>query len=115
MSFSPFYFRYVKRAIFFLLIVGACGCAQLFPAAVSEIEPGVFRVQASGNSFASPASLRQKVESRALKICGQLGYKEVSPSNHDFLQQKNYSGSMTYSAGYQVITRYISCNSKSSE
>lgn len=97
------------RVLLVLLPGIAFGCAQMFPAAVKEVEPGIYRVQASGNSFTSAASLRNKVESKALKLCEPVGFEEVSAPTHEFLQQKTYSGNYTYSAGYQVVTRYVRC------
>lgn len=100
-------FRHSALAVVVMLFAG---CAQLLPVRAKMLAPGIYRLEVSGNAFASVGSLRQKIHGKANRLCGDAGYTNVETPDHEFFQQQTYYDGMTYSAGYQVLTQYIRCS-----
>ena len=82
------------------------GCATWFPAAVQEVEPGTYKITATGNSFASLDDMKSKVEKKAEQKCAGKGYEHVEKSKTDFKQQKDYNTGMTsnYKQTHIIVT-----------
>lgn len=91
--------------IFFVVLLS--GCATWFPAAVQEIEEGVYSISATGNSFASQEKMRLKVNKKAEAICQGKGYEKVEKESVKWAEQKDYVNNLTTS--YQVMSMTITC------
>lgn len=84
------------------------GCATWFPAAVQEMEPGVYKITATGNSFASLEEMKAKVNKKAEEKCEGKGYQHVKDPGVDFKQQKDYTTGAT--SNYKQAHITITCN-----
>ncbi|NRB39777.1 MAG: hypothetical protein HRU20_15140 [Pseudomonadales bacterium] len=105
-----------KRTSFaFGLVVLGTGCAQWLPAASHEIEPGVFKITATGNSFASTDDLRKKVEKKAAKVCGDQAYKKASKDKYQSHKQRTYTDSGYQTSHYFTYTTTVECVSTAQE
>ena len=96
----------------FLLIstIVMSGCAQWMPANVTDLENGMYEVSASGNSFASIESMKEKIEKKASKLCSNSGFEYVESPTLDWHKQTDYSTGITTS--YKVMSSVIKCDSK---
>lgn len=84
------------------------GCATWFPAAVTEVDEGVYAITATGGSFTSQEKLKAKVDKRAESLCKEKGYSYRQDATTDWKQQKDYSTGLT--SNYQQMTATIECN-----
>lgn len=84
------------------------GCATWFPAAVHEVEDGVYTITATGNSFASLENMKVKVDKKAGVVCGEKGFSYRKEHDTAWQQQKDYSTGMTTSYKQTSIT--VECN-----
>lgn len=89
-------------------IFSLSGCAQMFPARVAEINPGVYMLQATGNMFASNASLEQKIDRKASAICKGSGF-DVLQNNAQQHQQTSYSNGLIIGASFKTLNKTIQC------
>ena len=96
------------RFIILALVFGVAGCAQMIPARSTELSPGRYSLQASGNMFADYESLSAKIDKKAGKLCGEAAY-EYETNNLQHKTQNTYAQGMTISAGYKVLTKIASC------
>lgn len=95
--------------ILFLLATG--GCATWFPAAVKKIDEGVYTITATGNSFASQATMKRKIEKKAQTLCKESGYDITKDEAVEWLEQKNYSTGV--STTYQQMSMTVACRNAS--
>lgn len=84
------------------------GCATWFPAAVQEMGDGVYKISATGNSFASQEKMKIKLVKKAESICKENGFDYVTEPKVDWKKQKDYSTGITTS--YKVMNISIKCN-----
>ena len=92
------------------LALALSGCATWFPAAVDEIEQGVYTITTTGNSFASQEKMRLKLNKKAESLCGDAGYSERKGASVDWHEQKDYNTGIT--SNYQQMKMTIECNNK---
>ena len=92
------------------LVILTQGCAQMIPARSWEQGDGLYKLEASGNVFASSESLHKNIEKKANKICGVNRVYYIENSDHKWHDQASYSNGMAITASYQVLTKTISCN-----
>lgn len=97
----------MKHFVFLPLIL-TVGCAQMIPARVFEVTPGVYKLESSGNAFASDESLSKKIESRAVKTCPN-GFEYMDNSHPKWHKQTTYQNGIAVSAGYKVLTKTVRC------
>ncbi|WP_370981070.1 hypothetical protein [Agaribacterium sp. ZY112] len=64
-----------------LLLGFLSSCVQWFPARAQELEPGIFEVNALGNSFSSLKSLKNKVAKKALALCEQQAIEAAAQTS----------------------------------
>lgn len=99
----------MKKLLILLTLIYLLGCARMIPARAKELEPGKFKLMASGNIFASISSLEAKIDKRAKKLCGEENYtyldKEIATPH-----SPAYSNGVDIGASYTVVTRTIQCN-----
>ncbi|SMF16849.1 hypothetical protein SAMN02745866_01098 [Alteromonadaceae bacterium Bs31] len=99
----------MKKGVVLGVLLLSAGCAQMFPAVSRELTPGVYQIQATANSFASVASLKQKVAKKAGKICGEAGYEQAESADYDVKKQTTYTNGSQITSHYQVYTETIKC------
>lgn len=99
----------MKKLSVFLVIIFVSGCAQMIPARSTEIEVGKYKLEASGNAFASLKSLREKIDQKAIKLCGKDNY--IYEDTNDISNQHSaaYSNGVDVGASYTVVTRVVTC------
>lgn len=97
-----------NTVLFITAILALQGCAQMFPAHVSEIKPGVYTLQATGNMFASDTSLQQKIDRKASILCKGSGF-DVLQNNPQWHDQTTYYNGMTIGAGFKTLNKTIQC------
>mgnify|MGYP005667003195 CR=1 FL=1 len=95
------------RALLLLSSAVFVGCATWFPAAVNEIEEGVYTLTTTGNSFASSEKMAQKLNRKADALCGEAGYTIREDANTTWGEQKDCSTGMT--TNYQQMSMTIEC------
>ncbi len=100
------------RYIIILLLIVVQGCAQMIPARAWEIEPGIYKLEASGNVFASDESLHAKIDKKSAKKCGVSGFSYLDKSSPRWNKQTTYSNGVRVTASYKVLTKTIQCNDK---
>lgn len=98
----------IMKIIPFCLILSLSGCATWFPAAVNEIDDGVYTITATGGSFTAPETLKAKVDKKAESLCKDKGYSYRQNAATDWKQQKDYSTGVT--TNYQQMHITIECN-----
>ncbi len=91
------------------LVIFTQGCAQMIPARSWDQGDGLYKLEASGNAFASSESLYENIEKKANKICGVNGFYYIENSDPKWHGQTSYSNGMAITASYQVLTKTISC------
>lgn len=84
------------------------GCATWFPAAVKEVDEGVYTITATGGSFTSQQKLKAKIDKKAESLCEGKGYTHRKHAETDWKQQKDYSTGVT--SNYQQMTATVECN-----
>ena len=85
------------------------GCAQMIPARAMDQGNGLYKLEASGNMFASDESLHAKIEKKANKVCDS-GFKYIEDSDPNWHKQTTYSNGMVIDASYKVLTKTIKCD-----
>ena len=85
------------------------GCAQMIPARSVEISSGKYKLEASGNIFASHQQLQSIIDKKAKKLCGDNLYHYESPGDLEHKTQTTYHQGMRIQAGYNVLTKVITC------
>ena len=93
-----------------ILLLFIQGCAQWFPANSKEIGPGVFRLQAVGNIFASDKGLLKKIEKKAAKKCGERGHVFIQNEGVKIETQPGYTNTANIETNYKVLTKVAKCN-----
>ena len=83
------------------------GCATWFPAAVNEVDEGVYTITATGGSFTSQQKLKAKIDKKAESLCEGKGYTHRKHAATDWKQQKDYSTGVT--SNYQQMTATVEC------
>lgn len=94
--------------IVFVTVLG--GCANWFPANVKEVSEGTYSISATGNSFISIDSMKEKVIKKAEKKCGAKGFNFVKEPEVEFRKDRDYvNGGYQH---YKVITTVVECKQK---
>lgn len=88
----------------------AQGCAQMIPARSWELDEGLYKLEASGNIFASNESLQEKVDKKAAKICGEAGFTYVEDTGVVMQNETTYTNGYSVDASYKVLTKTVKCN-----
>lgn len=96
------------RVIPICLALTLSGCATWFPAAVKEIDEGVYTITATGGSFTKRETLKAKLDKKAESLCQEKGYSHRKNAATDWKQQKDYSTGLT--TNYQQVHITIECN-----
>lgn len=94
------------RIIALCFTLTLAGCATWFPAAVKEVDEGVYTITATGGSFTKREALKTKLDKKAESLCAQ-GYVIREGSSTDWKQQKDYSTGLT--SNYQQMHMTIEC------
>lgn len=102
--------NYLNRLILIFILVVTSGCAQWLPANYGEIAPGVFKISATGNSFASREDLQQKIDKKAEQLCLPHGYSYTKPANIESHKQEVTIDGVEQSSYYFVVSRVAYCN-----
>ncbi len=92
------------------LVVILTGCAQWIPARSTELSPGRYSLESSGNMFATYESLKKIIDKKAMKLCGEGLYEYESEGDLAHMTQTTYSQGMQIEAGYKVLTKIVACN-----
>jgi hypothetical protein len=92
-----------------ILILAISGCAQMIPARSLELEPGKYKLEASGNVFASIPSLIKKIDKKAIKLCGEGKYEYQDAGDFSTPHSPAYVSGVDIGASYKVLTRVITC------
>ena len=100
----------MKFVITIISLLYLTACAQMFPAASIELEPGLYRVTSTGNTFAKPSDLDFRIEKKAIKLCGEGNYDYVGLPEAKVGKQKIYTGGgASTTAHYFQRTRLVKC------
>lgn len=110
---------FIAIALALLLPVTLNGCAQWFPASAQELSPGVYRVQAIGNSFATLSDLNAKIADKAAELCGAESFSyqslldlKVKTSTTYLADQTEYgdnAGTQKVEGNYTEVSRTVAC------
>jgi len=106
------YMKYLKFSVPFLLcpsVVMLSGCAQMFPAAVREVEQGVYEISALSNGFGSYSSLVAKVDRKAKKVCGDRPFYFVDRGDLASKESVTYIDGVKQSSNYLEFKRTVVC------
>lgn len=91
-------------------ILFLAGCAQLHQAKSEQLEPGVHRLSAIGNVFASQEILQKKLNERAARICGGVdNYEYLGEVDIKEFDQEAGSDGVSVSGNYQLYSRLVRC------
>jgi hypothetical protein len=85
------------------------GCAQMVPARSTEIGAGKYKLEASGNAFASMPSLIEKIDQKAIKLCGVGKYEYADNGDFSTPHSPAYVNGVDIGASYKVLTRVLIC------
>lgn len=99
----------MKKLAVISMVLLVMGCAQMVPARVNEISPGKYSLEASGNVFASIPSLLEKIEKRAVKLCGAGKYEFLDDGNFSNHRSPAYINGVDVGASYKVVRRQVVC------
>lgn len=99
----------MKKSAFLFSIILVSGCAQMIPARSTEIEPGKYKLEASGNAFASIPSLIEKIDQKAVKLCGAGNYTYADDGDFSNQHSPAYLSGVDIGGSYTVVTRSVSC------
>lgn len=81
----------------------------MIPARSVEISPGKYKLEASGNVFASLETLQSIIDKKAKKLCGENLYTYESLGDLEHKTQTTYNQGMEIRAGYNVLTKVVNC------
>lgn len=98
-----------KAPLLFVLCGLTLGCANWFPAAVHEVAPGEYEIRATGNSFISIESMKQKVENKAVKICDGAGYERTKRDRYQSHEGRAVTNGVLQTSYYFTYTLVIEC------
>lgn len=98
-----------KIAFFTSLILIVSGCAQMVPARSTEIGVGKYKLEASGNAFASIPSLIEKIDQKAIKLCGAGKYDYQDNGDFSTPHSPAYVNGVNIGSSYKVLTRIVTC------
>lgn len=100
---------YGAALVLFLLTLPGC---VLTSASEVKISPGLYKIEAWGNTFTSRQRLEKKLLRRAKKVCGHSQFILQGQSNFEVTNTKVYlDGRMTNSRGVKLY-QTIDCNAK---
>lgn len=99
----------MKKLTVLLSIILVSGCAQMIPARSTEIEAGKYKLEASGNAFASVKSLLEKIDQKAIKLCGKDNYTYADAGDFSSQNSAAYANGVDVGASYTVVTRVVTC------
>ena len=103
----------MKKLFFVFFISISClaltGCLQMFPAAVYELNKGVYTLHAQSNAFGSRAALRQKLEKKAKTICKDKGFDELSSNSQITNYHTAYNMGMLIPVSTKAAIMTIKC------
>lgn len=97
----------MKNLVLFVVVM-LCGCTQMLPATSKLEAPGVYTVKAFGNSFANIDKLKEKVDKKAAKLCGESGFTYVD-GGLQVKQERTYNNGGTQSGSYKVFSKTVKC------
>ncbi len=99
----------MKMVFLIVAVLMVTGCAQMIPARSAEIAPGKYKLTASGNVFASIKSLIEKIDKKAVKLCGADNYSYKDAGDFSTPHSPAYVNGVDIGASYKVLTREITC------
>lgn len=100
---------FTNKNILLFPVVLAFGCAQMFPARSEALGPGRYKVETSGNIFASKEAMIEKVDKKAASLCGNAGFEYVDEKGIDMEVSPTYHNGVLISMPYNVLNREIVC------
>lgn len=96
-------------AILASLTIMVTGCAQMVPARSTAIGVGKYKLEASGNAFASIPSLIEKIDQKAIKLCGAEKYEYQDNGDFSTPHSPAYANGVDIGSSYKVLTRVVTC------
>ncbi len=99
----------MKKYLLLTPIIFSLGCAQMIPARSVELEPGKYKLEASGNMFASIPELVEKIDKKAVKLCGSGKYEYKDSGDFSTPHSPAYVNGVDIGSSYKVLTREIKC------